>query len=172
MPDPSPVYFWKPEHPVWGLLSNWSPTSFTDPTTNITYQTLEHWMMYQKCLLFGDEETAKEILEVPGTEPGRVQALGKKARGFDSGKWNSSKYDLVLRGCRIKFGILPKCRDMLLSTGDRELIEASPEDRVWGVGFDEETLSTKDIESEEWGENLMGRILTEVREELKGEMMT
>ena len=55
---------------------------------------------------------------------------------------------------------------MLLATGERELVEASPLDRIWGVGFAE-----KDAERNRsrWGENLLGKALVHVRGRLKQE---
>ncbi|OAQ81364.1 hypothetical protein VFPBJ_03948 [Purpureocillium lilacinum] len=55
-------------------------------------------------------------------------------------------------------------REMLLATGEREIVEASPYDSIWGIGFTE-----RDAEGmrEHWGENLLGKALMEVRSELR-----
>ncbi|KAI1503720.1 hypothetical protein F5X99DRAFT_406720 [Biscogniauxia marginata] len=60
----------------------------------------------------------------------------------------------------------PSFRAVLLATGDRELVEASPYDRTWGIGF-----SAKNAEQsrEKWGLNLLGKCLMEVREEFRKE---
>ncbi|KAI0450455.1 DUF1768-domain-containing protein [Xylaria acuta] len=57
-------------------------------------------------------------------------------------------------------------RDVLLATGSRELVEASPFDRIWGVGF-----AAKGAEGrrDKWGMNLLGKCLMDVREEFRKE---
>jgi ribA/ribD-fused uncharacterized protein len=63
-----------------------------------------------------------------------------------------------------------KCRELLLATGDKILVEASPYDKVWGVGL---AASDTDILDEtKWkGENLLGKVLTEVREIIKSDIL-
>jgi len=56
-------------------------------------------------------------------------------------------------------------KDMFLATGNRELVEASP-DRIWGVGFEEEEAEEK---REEWGLNLLGKCLERARKRIKEE---
>jgi ribA/ribD-fused uncharacterized protein len=57
-------------------------------------------------------------------------------------------------------------RAWLLATGERELVEASPADRVWGVGFTERDAGRN---RERWGQNLLGAALEEVRRRLRDE---
>ncbi|KAH8165044.1 hypothetical protein CIB48_g3183 [Xylaria polymorpha] len=57
-------------------------------------------------------------------------------------------------------------RDVLLATGDRELVEASPFDRIWGVGFAAKNAPGR---RNKWGMNLLGKCLMEVREEFRKE---
>ncbi|KAI1739571.1 hypothetical protein F4680DRAFT_422006 [Xylaria scruposa] len=57
-------------------------------------------------------------------------------------------------------------RDVLLATGTRELVEASPFDRIWGIGFGAKDAGNR---RGKWGLNLLGRCLMEVREELRRE---
>jgi hypothetical protein len=59
-----------------------------------------------------------------------------------------------------------RLRTMLLATGERELVEASPFDRVWGIGFRE---ADAEWNREVWGENLLGRALMDVRARLREE---
>jgi ribA/ribD-fused uncharacterized protein len=54
--------------------------------------------------------------------------------------------------------------DVLLGTGDRELIEASPNDRIWGIGFNAEDALGKESE---WGSNKLGKALERVRQRLR-----
>jgi ribA/ribD-fused uncharacterized protein len=97
-------------------------------------------MMHQKALLFGDHETASEIIQE--TSPMRTQALGRKVKNFNKELWVQSKDKIVEEGSYYKFKhSLLEMEDLkakLLATGDRELVETSPVDRIWGVGFGEE----------------------------------
>lgn len=52
-----------------------------------------------------------------------------------------------------------------MATKDSELAEASPYDRVWGIGYG---VNSREINDKSlWGSNKLGKILVEVREELK-----
>jgi ribA/ribD-fused uncharacterized protein len=53
-----------------------------------------------------------------------------------------------------------------METGDRELVEASPEDRIWGIGFTEKDAKEN---GERWGQNLLGKALVEVRRRIREE---
>lgn len=92
-------------------------------------------MMHAKALLCGDTATARAILA--SISPGEQKALGRKVKGWKEwGKeWERVKFETVVQGSWLKFergeGWL---RERLLATGERELVEASPGDRVWGVG--------------------------------------
>lgn len=54
----------------------------------------------------------------------------------------------------------------LLATGERELVEASPMDRVWGIGYGEKKAG---LNRHRWGKNLLGKALMDVREQLRKE---
>jgi ribA/ribD-fused uncharacterized protein len=57
-------------------------------------------------------------------------------------------------------------RALLLATGERELVEASPRDRIWGVGFKAENAG---VNRRRWGQNLLGKALMGVRARLREE---
>lgn len=81
----------------------------------------------------------------------------------------TDKFRIVEEGNYLKFTVsrdAKALREKLLATGDRELVEASPLDRVWGVGF---TASEAGQNREMWGENLLGKALTNVRKKLREE---
>lgn len=91
--------------------------------------------MYKKAILFDDQDIADKIVLEP--EPKKQKALGRKVKGFDDKTWNAERETIVEEGNWWKF-TRPKgdLRKMLLETGDRLLVEASPYDRIWGVGYD------------------------------------
>ena len=83
-------------------------------------------------------------------------------RGFEEAVWQRFRYAIVLNGSWLKFSQNPELRDFLLSTGDKILVEASPYDRVWGIGVTEQEEAADN--PLKWkGENLLGFALTEVR---------
>ncbi|MGC5015436.1 NADAR family protein [Streptosporangium sp. DT93] len=145
-----------------GCLSQWWPADLT--VDGVVYRTAEHFMMAGKARLFGDEETAAEI--VAAEHPKRAKDLGRKVRGFDERVWEEARFDLVVRANLAKFGGHPDLREFLLGTGERVLVEASPVDRVWGIGLaaDDERAGRPEL----WrGPNLLGFALMEVRRTLR-----
>lgn len=61
-------------------------------------------------------------------------------------------------------------KELLLATGDRELVEASPRDRIWGVGFGAERAEQLRVTcKEKWGTNYLGKALMEVRDKIRAE---
>ncbi|MEU4575776.1 NADAR family protein [Nonomuraea sp. NPDC023979] len=146
-----------------GCLSQWWPAAFA--ADGHVFATVEHYMMAHKAWLFGDEEAAARILAAP--HPGAAKAAGREVRGFDEEVWCDRRFDVVVRGNLAKFGAHPGLRAFLVGTGERVLVEASPVDRVWGIGLtadDERAASPATWE----GLNLLGFALMAVREKLTG----
>jgi len=145
-----------------GCLSQWWPAEFT--VNEVAYPSAEHFMMAAKALLFGDLEVAGRI--PLATHPSQAKALGRQVRGFDEERWAQRRFGLVVAGNVAKFGQNPELRDYLLATGDRVLVEASPLDRVWGIGMSaSDDLATS---PGHWrGENLLGFALMEARQQLR-----
>jgi hypothetical protein len=143
------------------VLSQWYPAGFDIDGTH--YRTAEHWMMAEKARLFGDAKILAAILAAP--HPADVKKLGRRVRGFDEEWWNEHRVDVVTRGNRAKFGQHPPLRDWLVATAPKVLVEASPHDRVWGIGLPAEDPRARDPRA--WlGENLLGFTLMRVRDEL------
>ncbi|WP_329317826.1 NADAR family protein [Streptomyces sp. NBC_01262] len=143
-------------------LSQWWPSPFT--VDGVTYPTAEHWMMAGKARLFGDDAALARILGAP--QPGAAKKLGRQVRGFDEDTWIRHRWDLVVDGNVAKFGQDTALREYLLGTGSRVLVEASPLDRVWGIGLAADDERTADPAS--WrGLNLLGFALMEARERLR-----
>ena len=92
-------------------------------------------MMYHKAILFNDQKIADKIALEPN--PSKQKALGRKVREFDGNKRNAKREKLVEDGDWWKFTQSKEgdLRKMLLETGDRWSVEASPYDRIWGVGY-------------------------------------
>jgi ribA/ribD-fused uncharacterized protein len=161
------LFFWghqkRPGAPVGKeCLSQWYEAPFT--VDGRTYPTAEHFMMAGKALLFGDEDTAGRV--GAARTPGEAKALGRQVRGFDEDTWVANRLDIVVRGNLAKFGAHDDLRAYLVGTGDRVLVEASPLDRVWGIGLAADDERAADPGT--WlGLNLLGEALMEVRDRLR-----
>ena len=143
------------------VLSQWWPSPFT--VDGVTYATAEHYMMAEKARLFGDEARRQEILAA--AHPNQAKSLGRLVEGYDEGAWEAERYAIVVRANLAKFSSNPVLRDYLLSSGERVLVEASPLDRIWGIGV--AAGDPRADQPENWrGLNLLGFALMDVREQL------
>jgi len=127
---------------------------------------VEHYMMLRKALLFNDISIAKKILEVTGassSDMAYVKQLGRKVQGFDEETWVEAREQIVLEGNILKFQQNDILREKLLSTAGKKLVEASPRDRIWGVGFGEKNVLRQ---KDRWGLNLLGKALERTREDI------
>lgn len=143
-------------------FSQWSKEGFT--VDNETYKTAEHWMMAEKARIFNDIETRKEILNIH--HPHGVKQLGRQVKNFDPVIWNKHKFEVVVEGNYHKFSQHKDLKQFLLNTKNRILVEASPKDKIWGIGMSEndEHVTNPNL----WkGQNLLGFALMEVRDRLK-----
>lgn len=147
-----------------GCLSQWWPAPFT--VDGRTYATAEHWMMWHKATLFGDDQVAERVLDA--AHPHRAKALGRQVRGFDEATWAARRHDIVVAGSVAKFGQHEELGRFLLGTGERVLVEASPVDRVWGIGLAADDPRAAD--PARWrGANLLGFALMEARAALRAD---
>jgi ribA/ribD-fused uncharacterized protein len=152
------TFFYKTRHP----FSNWHPCSFEDKEGN-QYSCSEQYMMAQKALLFGDKEIFEEIMDEPN--PKFQKELGRKVKGFDSKIWNDNAKRIVYEGCKLKFEQNEKLLKVLLDTKGTFLVEASPYDRIWGIGLGEDDPAIHDPAN--WnGLNWLGEVLTDLRDDI------
>lgn len=145
-------------------LSQWYPCSFT--VEGVGYHCAEQYMMAQKARLFGDEEMLQRIMAAG--HPKQCKDLGQRVRGFDEAVWRENRVDIVRAGNLAKFSQDPRLKDFLCQSGGRVLAEASPLDRIWGIGLAADDPGAEDAAL--WrGENLLGFTLMEVRDLLAAE---
>ncbi|MFF8954520.1 NADAR family protein [Streptomyces sp. NPDC014894] len=143
-------------------LSQWWPSPFV--VDGVRYATAEHWMMAAKARLFGDADAERLALDAAG--PAQAKRAGRLVRGFDDRVWERERFGIVRAGSVHKFGARPELAEFLLGTGDRVLVEASPMDRIWGIGLAADDERAGD--PARWpGLNLLGFALMEAREELR-----
>ena len=159
------IFFWK-HHPVSDSVgrecfSQWYEAGFS--VGHRHFWCAEQFMMAEKARLFGDTEAYGKIMA--SKEQGEIKALGRGVRGFDEEIWDKFKYWIVVNGNFYKFSENEALRKYIMSTEGAVLAEASPFDRIWGIGMAEDKAQRCDVK--EWqGENLLGFALMEVREEL------
>lgn len=144
-------------------LSQWYPAKFE--IDDVVYPTAEHYMMAQKAQLFEDEKSFEKI--IAAKSPRDAKKFGRGVKGFDDEVWKKHRFDYVVQGNRHKFSQNNGLRVFLLITKDTVIVEASPKDRIWGIGMSE---NHKDVYSpKNWrGSNLLGYALMEVRDILTG----
>jgi ribA/ribD-fused uncharacterized protein len=129
----------------------------------VEYASAEHWMMAAKARLFGDAEAERRVLAAP--HPKAAKAAGRGVRGFDEAAWERERYALVVEGSVHKFEQHTELREFLLGTSGRVLVEASPLDRIRGIGLAADDPRAHD--PARWrGLNLLGFALMDARTRL------
>ncbi len=138
-----------------GYLSQWYPSEMKDE--GLMFANCEQYMMFNKAKLFGDERVAQLIMNT--VDPKVIKRLGRSVAGFNEKVWADHREEIVYRGNLLKFSQNPELRKLLLSYKNPIFVEASPTDRIWGIGF---RVSDAMTNHHQWGQNLLGKIITKV----------
>lgn len=145
-----------------GPFSQWYPCQFV--IDGEIYNCAEQYMMAMKATIFGDFESLDKIMEA--NHPAVQKRIGRGVKNFRPDVWNKLAKALVYRANIAKFSE-PILKKFILSTGDTELVEASPTDKIWGIGLPEGHPDT--LDKTKWqGTNWLGEVLMQVRETLRG----
>lgn len=153
------IFFWRSI----SIYSNWFECLFE--IDDRSFNCSEQYFMYQKALTFGDTETAEIILNTQN--PRAQKQAGRNIKGYNELVWNQKRYDIMLQGVYEKFNQNEDLKYQMLQTGNKIFVEASPYDCVWGVGLSEDDDLI--LDEKNWrGENLLGKVLCEVRKRLGG----
>ena len=142
-------------------LSQWWKSSFR--IDDDIYCCMEQYMMAEKARLFHDNETLEKIMN--SNNPKQIKDLGRQVRNFDEALWIKNRYSIILKGNYAKFSQNEDLKEFLTGTKNKVLVEASPYDKVWGIGMssDDENIENPLL----WkGLNLLGFALMEVRDEM------
>ncbi len=151
------LFFYRDASP----FSQWYPASFELEGQQFT--SAEQYMMYGKAQLFGDRDIAARILQAD--HPRQQKALGRQIQRFDDELWDREAKNIVYRGNHAKFTQNPELLLVLLATAGQTLVEASPTDRIWGIGLSED--DPRIHQRATWrGTNWLGEVLTQLREGL------
>lgn len=156
-------FFYRPNEP-YGCFSNWYKSPFT--VNGIRFNTAEQYIMYQKCIIFGDKEAAADMLAA--NSPREQKAIGRRARGYIHKVWEGIRQMVAVKGLYAKFSQNEDLKKILLATGNAYIVETTENDRIWACG-----LSLDDnnrFYADRWhGQNILGFALMEVRDILKRE---
>lgn len=142
------------------IYSNWYPAKFQDLITGIRFENTEQAFMWQKARFFLDMDIMDEIVGTPN--PKEVKLLGRKIRDYDDKAWNCVRYGMMVYVNYLKFSQNNELATQLKAIGNRILVEASPYDKIWGIGLglEDQEIFTPEL----WnGQNLLGKALTKVK---------
>jgi ribA/ribD-fused uncharacterized protein len=129
-----------------------------------TFPTAEHYYQWSKAKQFGDGEIQAKIMKTASAKS--VKSYGKKVKNFNDEAWNERKDQVMRVAVKAKFMQHPELLKKLRDTGTRPIAEADPRGKYWGIGTSADTSKAKD--PERWpGKNVLGKILMELRSELK-----
>ena len=152
------TFFWR------GPFSQWTSSPFE--VDGIWFNCAEQFMMAEKARLFSDTDTLVKIMAA--TSPKEQKRLGREVQGFDKEKWDAQAREIVYRGNYAKYKQNDDLRAELFATAGTTLVEASPVDKIWGIGLAADDDDAQDRST--WrGLNWLGEVLTKVRDDLMKE---
>jgi len=145
-----------------GIFSQWAESYFDIDIgeKRVKVNSAEQAMMLKKAHVFNDEETFDLILNA--SHPRDQKALGRMVKNFDPVVWEDVAYDWVVKVNYEKFSQNKAWKELLILTEPYSLVEASPYDRIWGIGFGEDNPEVFD-KRDEWGKNLLGQAIVQAR---------
>jgi len=137
----------------WGFLSNFYKVPGGFEYTGFHFTTSEHALMFAKAVLMGDGESAVKIHRV--SVPLQAKRLGRKVKPWDQAKWEAHCEHLMRDILVAKFSN-PVMKTKLEETLGKALFEASPRDKIWGIGIGKEKALSGTPHN---GRNLLGKAL-------------
>ncbi|KAI0185226.1 hypothetical protein EV127DRAFT_503299, partial [Xylaria flabelliformis] len=163
------IFFYSAQKKYGWLSQWWCVTGFEFKGKK--YDSAEQYMMYQKALLFKDKDPSNITLAgriMEEKSQGMIRLMGRQVKGLDQNVWEENRERIVREGNLAKFVCSAPMRWALLSTGNKILVEASPNDTVWGIGKSKDEAARHLPNAQfEFGLNLLGRQLMIVREAIK-----
>ncbi|NJC25666.1 NADAR family protein [Neolewinella antarctica] len=138
------------------------PVTFSEEHT---YSSTQQFLLHNKALLFMNIKAAENILK--SNDPQEQQRIGGAVTNFDPPVWKYARSEIVLRGNRLKFSQNDELAADLLATAGKTLVNASVKNKIWGAGLAASDSLIQDRDN--WpGLNLLGEVLTEIRDEMLG----
>lgn len=143
------IYFYSTKDP-YGGFSNFSKHEFE--LEGVIWPTSEHYFQAQK---FDDKDYQERIRASPS--PSIAARLGRSRKVPIRADWEDIKVGIMHKVVVVKFKSHPELIQLLLSTGEEEIVEKTTKDYYWGCG------------KNGTGKNMLGKILMQIREELRVE---
>ena len=153
------IYFWG------SFLSNWIPNDLHIEYDNQIFTNSEQLFMYIKAITFHDSEIAVRLVK-EGKDPKIAKNLGRLVKNYNETVWSALREPSMYIAIMAKFSSSVYLRDKLLATGNKILVEGTPFDPIWGVmiKWDDDRI----LDEKNWkGQNLLGKVLMRVRNDLK-----
>ena len=122
------IYFYGSSEP----FSNWYKCDFK--IGNVTFNCSEQALMYSKALYFKDTETAEKILKTKN--PRKQKELGRQVSNYEDKMWSDVRQNIMTEILKHKFNS-EALKYLKEKYKEYEFVEASPYDKIWGVGLDE-----------------------------------
>lgn len=145
----------------YGVFSNFYTCDFAD-NEGLKYNCNEQYFMVQKLKAFDPHNAVLLDKMLEETNPKNIKQYGRQVKNYDEKQWDMIRYDVMLKGLTLKFTQNPKLLQILMETGDKLLAEASPYDKIWGIGLGADAASN--IPVAQWkGQNLLGKALMQLR---------
>ena len=162
MSDNHPIFFFGQDN-LNGYMSNFYKIYFVDKEGN-NYNCSEQYFMYLKCLTFDPTNTRLLVAILNESNPSVIKRYGREVKNYDDNIWEKERYDIMLEALRLKFTQNEDIKKKLIETKPRILYEASPYDKIWGIGFRYADAIHQDKRN--FGQNLLGKALMQIRDEL------
>jgi ribA/ribD-fused uncharacterized protein len=148
-----------------GIFSQWAKCEFKCFDLDETLNCSEQGMMLWKARMFEDQESYVKILK--SKDPREQKAFGRKVKNFNPDEWSGVARSLVTELNYQKFSQHPQWRELLILTGDSEIVEASAYDKIWGIGLAPDDPNVTD-KSKWQGDNLLGKAIMDARTRIVG----
>lgn len=159
--DKNIIGFWgHSKDSKYAYLSNWYQSNFN--IEKVEFCNVEQYLMYQKALCFKDEIMAVKILN--NKNPKEIKTLGRQVKNYNDVEWDKIRYNVLKIALKAKFTQNELLLSKLKQTNNSVLVEASPYDKIWGIGMD---VNHEYKDYTKWqGTNLLGWALTEIKNEI------
>lgn len=142
------IYFYSNREEPYGCFSNFSAHGVD--LDGLWWPTTEHYFQAQKFVGTPSMEKVRRAVS-----PKQAAEFGRDRQQPLRADWEDVKDAVMFKAVLRKFEFHAEIREILLSTGEEELVENAPGDYYWGCGADGS------------GQNKLGKILEQVRANLR-----
>lgn len=151
-----------------GPGSNWYHAPFQ--LYGIDFQNTEQAFMWHKAQTFRDTKAADLIIK-EGHNPEVAKKIGRSVRDYNNNVWSELRLAFMIQVNIAKFEQNPAlCSDFLFAFSERRFVEASPWDKIWGIGLSE--IDSRAQNEKQWrGQNLLGIALDKTRSVLQQQLI-